>query len=317
MSDATPYSVPKEPGRWRAITLAALVHAALFAFLWFGVRWQNETPVTVEAEVWSPQPHEAAPRPQPEPKPEPKPQPKPEIAPEPKPVVRETPKPPVIEAPPVKPDIALEQEKKRKKLQEEKRRHEEERQARLEEKAQKEQIEKKKAEAAAEASKKKIAAEQARKAAEEAKSLAEARKAAAEKKRRQDAADAQMLAKNRDEEMRRITGGVAGTGGAGDAPKAQGGRADPGYTQRLSAKIKSNTTYIVPPDLENNPAVEYTVELLPDGSVRSIKKLRPSGLPGFDQAVERAIRRSEPYPADKSGAVPSSFTFSHKPKDNQ
>ncbi len=309
MTDTTPYHVPKEPGRWRAITLAAIVHAALIALLWIGVRWQNETPVAVEAEVWSLQPREAAPRPQPEPKPEVKPEPKPE----PKPAVKETPKPRVIEPPVAKPDIALEQEKKRK-LREEKKRLEE-LQAKQEEKALEQRLAKEKDEA--EAAKKKIAAEKARKAAEEAKVAAEAKKIAAEKKRKQDAADAQMMAKIRDEEMRRITSGVAGAGGTGDAPKAQGGRADSGYVSRLSAKIKSNTTYIVPPDLANNPAVEYTVELLPDGSVRSIKKLRPSGLPGFDEAVERAIRRSEPYPADKSGSVPSSFTFLHKPKDNQ
>ena len=102
MTQATPYHVPKEPGRWRALALAAIVHAALFAFLWIGVRWQNEVPVAIEAEVWSPQIKEAAPVPQSQP------------AVKLPPVVKETPKP-VIEQPHVaKPDIALEQEKKRK-----------------------------------------------------------------------------------------------------------------------------------------------------------------------------------------------------------
>jgi colicin import membrane protein len=313
MMDATPYAVPKEPGRWRAITLAATVHAALFAFLWFGVRWQNETPVAVEAEIWSPQPREAAPRPQPEP------EPKPEIKPEPKPVIKETPKPQVIEPPIVRPDpeIAIAQEKKRKLLIEKKRQDQEREEERLEKKnklaeqeaekqeklAEQKAKEKRIAQAEAEAAKKKAETDQAKKFAEE------------KKRKLQNEADAK-FAEQRKENLARITN-QAGAGGTGDAPKAQGGRADPGYTSRLSAKIKSNTTYIVPPDLGNNPAVEYTVELLPDGSVRSIKKLRPSGLSGFDEAVERAIRRSEPYPADKSGAVPSSFTFSHKPKDNQ
>ena len=99
MSDTTPYSVPKEPGRWRAISLAALVHAALLALLWFGIRWQSETPVAVEAEVWSPQPREAAPRPQPPP-------PKEEEKPEPKPIVKEIPKI-VKETPPPVPVLSL------------------------------------------------------------------------------------------------------------------------------------------------------------------------------------------------------------------
>lgn len=99
MSAAVPYSVPEERGAVPAALLAVLVHAALLAFLWFGVSWQNQTPVAIEAEVWNFQPVEAAPPPPP-------PQP------EPKPVAQETPKP--VEPPMEKPDIALEQEKKRK-----------------------------------------------------------------------------------------------------------------------------------------------------------------------------------------------------------
>ena len=33
-----PYVVPDEPGRWSALALAAAMHAALFAFLWIGIR---------------------------------------------------------------------------------------------------------------------------------------------------------------------------------------------------------------------------------------------------------------------------------------
>jgi colicin import membrane protein len=309
MTDASHYKLPKEPGRWRAIMLATVVHAALFALLWFGVRWQNETPVAVEAEVWSPQPREAAPPPQPVPEPEKKP--------EPEPVVKEAPKPAVVQPPVVDPDIALAQEKKKRELEDKKKRLEEEllekeRQEKLqkiaEQKAEERRIEKEKTEIA----RKKAEADAAKQAAAE-----KAKRAAAEKARQQQlAADAEAAEEIRQEEIARMTK-QAGAGGTGEAPKAQGGRADPGYTSRLSAKIKSNTTFVTPTGLDSNPAVEYTVDLLPDGSVRSIKKLRSSGLPGFDEAVERAIRRAEPYPADASGAVPSIFTFSHKPKDNR
>ena len=107
MTETTPYSVPKEPGRWRAITLAAAVHAALLVFFWIGIDWQSETPVAVQAEIWDLQAKEAAPLP---PEPEPTPQPKPE----PKPIIKETPKAEPIEPPAPKVDIALEREKKRK-----------------------------------------------------------------------------------------------------------------------------------------------------------------------------------------------------------
>ena len=318
MSDRSPYSVPKEPGRWRALALAALVHLALLAFLWIGVRWQNETPATIEAEVWSPQPREAAPQPQPEPEPVKQPQPEPEP---PKPAPPEPPKAVVRETPVAKPDIALEQEKKRKE-EARKRREEEEHQAEIrkqkELKAEEEKLAKRKEEERKEQERKRQA-EDKRKEQEEklAKQKQEQEKAkkAAEAKRKQQEADEKLMAKMREEDMKRITGAVAGTGGSGDAPKSQGGRADAGYAGRVAAKIKSNIVFNVPEGLASNPPVEYVVDLLPDGSVAGIRKTKSSGIPGFDEAVYNAIRKSEPYPKDKSGSVPSSFIGIHRPKD--
>lgn len=304
MTDATPYIIPKEPGLGRSLTLAALVHAALLAFLWIGVQWQSETPSTIEAEVWSPQPREAAPLPQPVKEPEP----------ERKPVVEEPPKPKVVEPPVEKPDIALEQEKKRKAL-EKKRREEEERLAKEKKRLEEERLaqEKKRLEdeklAKLKLEKEKAEKEKAEKTRKE--------KEAAEKKRKQEEADAKMLAKLRDEEMRRMTGGVTGTGGTGDAPRAEGGRASAGYGAKVAARIKSHTVFNVPVDLAGNPPVEYVVELLPDGTLRSTpRKTKSSGVPGFDEAVLRAIDKSQPFPRDdKTGNVPSRITISHKPKD--
>lgn len=286
MTEATPYIVPKEPGGGRALTFAALVHAALFLFLWIGVAWQNETPVTIEAEVWDPVPREAAPLPEPPKVKEPEP--------DPKPVVKEPPKPKVEEPPVVKPDIALEKEKKRK---------EEEKKKRLEEEAK----EKKRLEEEKLAKKKEEDAKREKEKADKAKKEAE-------DKKRKDEADQKFLAKMREDEMKRMTGAV-GTGGTGEAPKSQGGRADGDYVQRIAAKIRSNIAFIVPEGLQGNPPVEYEVRLLPDGSVAGIRKLKSSGVPGFDEAVSRAIERSQPYPRDKTGSVPATFIGIHKPKD--
>ena len=291
MKDTTPYTVPKEPGRWRAITLAALVHAALLAFFWIGIRWQNDTPATIEAEVWSPQMREAAPTPRPEPKP----------------TVQEQPKPRVVEPPPVKqeikPDIALEREKKRKEEEKKKRLEEEQRLAQLKEKK---RLEDERLAQLKQQEEKRLEKEKAEKA----------KKAADEKKRQQEAAEQQMLAKAREEEMRRIAHGVTGSGGTGDLARSQGGRTDGGYAQRVAAKIKSNINFNVPESMSGNPAVEYEVNLLPDGSVAGIRQIKSSGIAGFDEAVRRAIEKSQPYPKDnKSGIVPSSFIGIHKPKD--
>lgn len=326
MMDATPYSVPKEPGRWRALSLAVVVHLALLAFLWFGVRWQSETPVGVEAEVWSPQNREAAPTPPPpESKPEPQPEPKP--APEPKPVVQETPKPPVAEPVRENPEIALEQEKKRKE-QQRREREEHEKQAKLKqqeqereekrEQAKKERLERQKAEAEAQAKQKAeaLAKQKAEAQAQKEKEAEQAKKtaAAAEKKRKQDAQDAAAADKRRADDLKRMMA-QAGTGGAGTAATTQGSRADSGYIDKVGARIKSNTIFNVPEGLAGNPAVEFAVELLPDGSIRALKKVKSSGVSGFDEAVQRAIGKSAPFPPDKTGRVPAGFNVVHHPKD--
>lgn len=302
MTEHTPYYVPKEPGRWRAITLAAAVHVALLVFFWIGIDWQSETPIAVQAEIWDLNAREAAPLAPP--KLQPKPEPKVETKPEPKPVVK--PLPPKVEpdTPPVpKVDIALEKEKKRKDKLAEQQKQELLKKQKADDQAQKEKAK----EQAKEAAKEKAQKEQAEK--DKKNKLAE------EKKHKQELADAAQRKKAQAAEMRRLTEAV-GSGGAGKAEKSQGiGRADASYLQKIGARIRSNTIFNVPEGLSGNPAVEYDVELLPDGSVRGLRLRRSSGLPGFDEAVKRAIDLSQPFPPDNSGRVPSSFTVVHKPKD--
>lgn len=329
MSDNAHYTIPKAPGRWRAITLALVMHVALFLFFWIGIRWQSETPLTVEAEIWDPQYKEAAPLPtppQPEPQPvvvEPPPQPQPQ--PEPKPIP-----PKVIDEPKVeKPDIALqkEKEKKRKEEQEKQQKLEQEKaeKAKAEkdkadklkaekEKAEKEQAEREKKEKLEADKQKKLKEEKLKE--EEAKKKADAEKQAADKKKQQQAAaDAKAAEQRRQEDLKRMMGqATSATGGTGTAAKSQGPKGSPDYANKLRAKIRTNTVFDNS-DVSGNPAGEYTVELFPDGTVRSVRVNKPSGVPGFDEAVRTAVMKSQPFPADKDGKVPSSFTFTHYPKD--
>ena len=97
-------AVPQDPGGAPAAVLSVLVHAVLFGFLLFGLRWASSMPEAVVVELWDrpvqEQPQiEAAPKiePRPEPKPEPKPEPRPE---------------PRVEPKSAKPDIAIEKQKK-------------------------------------------------------------------------------------------------------------------------------------------------------------------------------------------------------------
>ena len=329
-SPGAPYTVPPEPSRIPAIVLAVAVHALLLAFLYFGISWQSKTPVTVEAEVWDMKVETAAAPPLPAPEPEPQPEPEPEPAPAPTPP---PPPPKVVEPEPVKPaapDIALEREKQRKlelakkererELAEQKEREELKRkeiaeQKQREEKKRKELAEQKQREEQKEREEQKKK-ELAEKKKEEEKKLA-AEKAAAEKKKLADAkakaaAEKAQLDKLRDLELKRIAG-AAGT--AGNAEKSSAPKVDAGYVARLTALIKSNTTYAGSTDQPGNPKASFRVELLPTGEILSVRLIKSSGVPQFDDAVERGINKSSPLPKKKDGTVERNLVVNFSMKD--
>ena len=110
-----------QPGRLRAIFLAAAVHLAFFALIVFGVTWQSSPTPPVQAELWDKLPpadkaKPEPPRPEP-PKPDPEP-PKPE-PPKPEPVKPVPPKPDV-KPPPPKPDPAIAEKLEREKREKDK-----------------------------------------------------------------------------------------------------------------------------------------------------------------------------------------------------
>lgn len=294
-----PYRVPKRDDRWSSIGLAAAMHAGLLFFLWVGVAWQNTEPVAVEAEVWDMTTQTTAP-PAPTPpevKPEPEPEPEPTPAPPPKVVA------PPVEAPPpaVDPDIALQKRKAKEKA--EKERVEEEKAKKVAEQKAKEQEQKKQEE-----KDKKLAEEKARedKAKEEKKAAEKAAKAKAE-------ADQKKLDKQREATLARIMG-TAGAGTTGTAAKATAPRLDSGYVAAITAKIKSNIAY-GGSDVAGNPRAEFKIEQLPTGEIISVRKIKSSGIPAYDLAVEAAIAKSSPLPKKKDGSVEREITAGFNMKD--
>jgi colicin import membrane protein len=311
------YRVPPEPNRWPAIGLAVGVHAALLAFLVIGINWTNNQPVAVEAEVWDTTVQSAAP-----PAPAPQPEPEPEAEPETPPPTPRVAEPPPVEqpAPPKQPDIALEREKKRK---EELKRKEEERIEREQEIAkQREQDKKEKAlaEKKAREEEKKKEQELAKKE-EEAEKKKKAEKEKAEKqaeklaKAKAEKAEAAKLEKLRNDEMKRMMAGAGNPGSSGTAEKSTAPRIDKGYIASIAAKIKGNTTYPGSTDVPGNPEVVFQVEQLPTGEILSVRKTKSSGIPAFDDAVERGINKSSPLPKKKDGTVERSLPVSFKLKD--
>jgi len=315
IGNGSPYEVPPEPNRWPAIGLAVGVHALLLAFLWIGISWQNNTPIAVEAEIWDVTTQTAAPPPTPAPEPEPEPEtPPPQPAPK-----AALPPPPVVEQPqPKQPDIALEREKKRK--EELKRKQAaEERERELEQKraddkkakalAEKKERELEEKKAKAEAEKKEAEKKKKDEAEKKKKEDAEKKKKAAEEQKKLDAA--------RDAEMRRITGAAGNPTSTGKAEKSTAPRSDPGYSAAITAKVKGNTSYAGSLDEPGNPTATFRVEQLPTGEIISVKKIKSSGVPSFDDAVEKGISKSSPLPKKKDGTVERSLVIEFHMKDLQ
>jgi colicin import membrane protein len=323
-----PYTVPPEPNRVPAILLAVAVHALLLAFLWIGISWQNTEPPAVEAEVWDMKVQSAAapalPPPPPPEAQEPEPQPEPTPAPPPPP-------PKVAEPEPVKPaapDINLEREKK---LAEQKKQRErdllekKERERELAEKKEREELKakelaEKKAQEKKELARKEQEKKELEKKLEAEKKLAaekadaEKKKVAAEKaaKAKAEKAEQAKLDKLRDDELKRITG-AAGT--AGSAQKSSAPKIDAGYVAKLTALIKSNTTFAGSTDVPGNPKAVFKVELLPTGEILSVRLSKSSGVPQFDDAVERGINKSSPLPKKKDGTVERTIVVNFSMKD--
>jgi colicin import membrane protein len=311
-----PYRVPPEPSRLPAFLLAVAVHAVLLGFLYFGISWQSNEPVAVEAEVWDMSVQSAAapalpPPPAPEPEPEPEPAPVP--APPPRPV-----EPPPVERPaPVEPDIKLQREKERKEKEQrelaEKKERERKEELRKEEErkelAKKEEAEKKKKEEA-ERQKKELAKkeEAEKKKKEEAAKLAEAKKqkAAAEK------AEAAKLEKLRQEDLKRMAGAMGSTG---TAAKSTAPKADSGYVAAITAAIKSATAYGGSTTMPGNPKAVFKVEQLPTGEIMSVRLVKSSGVPEFDRAVENGIKKASPLPKKKDGTVERILDVNFSMKD--
>jgi colicin import membrane protein len=98
---------------------------------------------------------------------------------------------------------------------------------------------------------------------------------------------------------------------------ASGGRIDAGYGARVGAAIRQNTTYQVPGDLPGNPKAVFLVQLRPDCSLVSVRLRKSSGVPAWDQAAERGIERTDPFPRPADGSCQPEIEISRGPRDER
>ena len=266
-----------------ALLLAAVVHILLVGALFFSVQWRSQAPTAVAVEVWRSGPAPLpAPIIKPEPLPEPPPPPPPpkvEAKPEPKPL------PPKVETPPVKPDIVVKEEKKKK---EEPKKPEP-----------KPPVEVKKEEPKKPEPKKEEPKPERRNFDDDIQS---------ELKRMQQQKAIHDQRARADAELRQL-----GQAQAEQAASAlQRGLDD--YTGKIRGKIKGNI--VLPPGIKGNPEGIFDVTQLPTGEIINVKISKSTGNRALDEAIERAIRKSDPLPLpDQPSLFKRELKLKYRPFD--
>ena len=301
---------PPRTGRWLGpLGLALVAHGLLLIALTLGVQWQHEAePVTVEAELWSRMPQQAAPRAVEPPPPPPQPRTQPTPPPRPAPVPTPAPPPPAPPAP-TQAEIAVEQA--RKKAEADKKLREEEAKKLAAQKAAAEKLAaEKKAAAEKLAAEKKAAAEKAAAEKERQQKLAEQkreqeRKAAAEEKR---------LAQIREDQIKRMMGQAGASGGpqsTGTAQQSSG--PSNSYAGKIASLIRSKV--LVTDVIPGNPRAEVEVRVAPDGTITSRRIIKSSGNAAWDEAVLYTIDRTGKLPPDENGRIHSPMVIGLRPLD--
>lgn len=274
-ADRSEFSPPPPPGRLRALGLALLAHVLLLAALTWGVNWRNDH----NAPAVEAELWSSVPQ-QAAPKLVETPAPEPEP---PKPA----PAPPKVDPGPSAAEIALAREKERK----------------LKEKLEQERLEKEKLLQQKREQEKRLA-EEKRKKELEAKRLQQLK---AER-------EAKELEKLRQENLQRMAG-LAGASGSptatGNALKSAGPSAS--YAGRIVARVRPNIVFTE--NIAGNPSAEVEVRSAPDGTIVGTRLAKSSGNKAWDEAVIKALIKTEVLPRDTDGRVPSPMIISFRPRD--
>jgi colicin import membrane protein len=276
-------------GMGRGALLALAVHALLVLALAVGVSWRSQTPQTFSAELWAATPQVAAPRAVestpvvPAPAPPPPPAPTPRVAPPPTPAVDA--------------QIAIEKARQEKEKTERLRADRDKADLETQAKAEKDKAEREKA-------------ERERQAAAKAKADAQAKRDQQEQREKQ--AEEQRLAKQREDNLKRMLGQAGATGAPGSTGTALKDAApSASYAGKLIARIKPNI--LLTENVTGNPAADVEVRASPTGTILSRRLVKSSGNKDWDDAVLRAIDRTAELPRDTDGRVPPVLVITFTP----
>ncbi len=286
MSAAALGSLPLRPSHpedgGRGLLLALGAHALLIWALAVGVNWRSSPDDRVaEAELWALVPQAAAPRTA-----EPPPPPAPAVE-------RQAPAPKADDrAAEVEAELAAQREKRRK----------DELRRQADEEAERQ-----------EARRKQLAAERREAEKREAEKRDAERKKLSEQKKTEREAKAEEARREqqRQENLRRLQG-LAGASSTSGSPGAVGSAArsagpSAGYAGRIMARIKPNITFTE--TLTQRQVTEVLVRCAPDGLIISRRIVKSSGNPAWDEAVLKAIDKTERLPRDTDGRVPAEIAM--------
>ena len=129
------------------------------------------------------------------------------------------------------------------------------------------------------------------------------------------AREQRLVEQRRQAEIARVTQEAAGV--------ARSATASPGvvsnaYGGLVKACIRPHIVFAVPDGTSDQVYAEFRVDLLPTGEQAGPPQLvKGSGLPGYDDAAERAIIRCDPFPRDQDGTVPRSLSLKLHPTETR
>lgn len=127
----------------------------------------------------------------------------------------------------------------------------------------------------------------------------------------------QQAEKQHAEEMARLTSQV---GTPGRIPQvASAGRLSNEYEARVRAAVLANVHFAPPEGVDDGVYAEVEVDLIPSTGelVGDPQLVHASGLPGWDDAVRRAILRTDPFPRREDGTAPRTLRLRFRPTDTR
>lgn len=125
-------------------------------------------------------------------------------------------------------------------------------------------------------------------------------------------AEQDRLERQREDNLKRIQGQAGASGGptaTGTAARDAGPSS--GYAGRIVARVKPNIVFAA--SLASGLRADVEVRAAPDGTILGRRLVKPSGNPDWDEAVLRAIDRTQTLPRDVDGRVPSPIVIEFSP----